>query len=92
MYSKILTKDLQHTIRLWEGPKSAAFRQIKMQKSSGSGAMLPHMNFTGQLSVHPSALKKEIFSARYKGMGRNQKNRTLAGFDRFSISCGGCPK
>ena len=32
-----------------------------------------HINFMGQLSVHPSAIKKEIFSARYKGMGRSRK-------------------
>ena len=39
---QILTKDC-NTLLGFGGPKSAAFRQIKMQKSSGSGAMLPRI-------------------------------------------------
>ena len=41
---QILTKDC-NTLLGFGGPKSAAFRQIKMQQSSGSGAMLPRIIF-----------------------------------------------
>ena len=43
MYSKILTKDCD-TLLGSGGPKSAVFRQIKMQTSSHSGIYVPSYN------------------------------------------------